>query len=88
MNFLFALMPLAIGLYSIALLRGAIRIRPDDPELSKRWVEDNRRTLRGCAVLSTTAGICCLIYAFGWLPELTRPQLAPERAQPATAQRP
>jgi hypothetical protein len=72
MNFVFALMPLAIGIYSFALLRGWILVRPQDPEFSKQWIEQNRMVFRACAVLSTTAGVCCLIYAFGLLPDLSR----------------
>jgi F0F1-type ATP synthase membrane subunit c/vacuolar-type H+-ATPase subunit K len=66
-NFIFALMPLAIGIFAISILKGWILVRPHDPEFSADWRKKNRTTFLLCAILSTSAGICGLLFIFGIL---------------------
>jgi hypothetical protein len=76
-NWIFAIIPLAIGINALSNLKGWTLIRPDDPQYSKEWVRKNRRILLGVAILSTSAGIACILKLVGaldgllaWLPTL------------------
>jgi hypothetical protein len=72
MNFIFALMPLAIGAYTFAMFKGWLLVRPGDEEFSRLWREKNKKLMLACATLSSIAGLACLIYAFGLIPDLSR----------------
>jgi hypothetical protein len=64
-------MPLAIGAYTFAMVKGWLLVRPDDVEFSRMWREKNKKLILACATLSSNAGLAGLIYAFGLLPELS-----------------
>lgn len=65
MNWILAVMPLLIGVHSICMLKGWILVRPQDTAFSEAWVKRNKFVLVGTAVLSTGAGLCCLLLLTG-----------------------
>ena len=67
MNFIFALMPLSIGLGAIGLLRGWLVLRKKETGEPMPIKGFFRVCVWGCAVLSTFAGVCCLLQLFGVL---------------------
>jgi hypothetical protein len=65
LRWIFALLPLAIGILSLCLLCGWLKIWPGNLEFSKRWRNENRRVLLLCAIFSTFGGICAILYISG-----------------------
>jgi hypothetical protein len=64
-QFVLAFIPLCIGLSAIGVLRKWFLIMPADPKASEEFRIKNRKTLLGCSILSTAAGILGMLIVLG-----------------------
>jgi hypothetical protein len=67
LKWLFDLIPFAIASLSLAMARGWILVRPDDPEFSQAWRKKNQALFVTLAAITALVGIACVLVEAGIL---------------------
>jgi len=64
-GWLVAFISFAIGLFNFCLLKGWLVVHPLDLEYSEAWLRKHRLTTLITAMITTGAGVMCVLHATG-----------------------
>ncbi|MBB5030717.1 hypothetical protein [Prosthecobacter vanneervenii] len=64
-GWLVAFISFAIGLFNFCLLKGWLVVHPLDLEYSEAWIQKHRFTTLITALITTGAGVMCVLHATG-----------------------